>query len=115
MYVGLLLKTQCLSEPQKSYLQAMFIMYPYTIQADLEKFSNQLGLSKAKIIEWDEHKILRGMYQGNHLIDKNFYDLLHSNRSVFIYEHCLTILCRQSETVPLTNFMNIVLLCQCVR
>ena len=79
IYVGFLLETQCLTASQQSYLEAMFKMNPYTIQDKLEKFSNQLGLPKAKIIEWQKHKMLRGTYRGTRLIDKNCCDLVHSN------------------------------------
>ena len=70
IYVGLLLETQLLTASQRSHLEAMFKMNPYTIQDELEKFSSQLGIPKAKIIDWQKNRMLYGKYKGTHLIDK---------------------------------------------
>ena len=69
IYVGLLLETQYLTASQQLYLEAMFKMNPYTIQDQLDKFFKQLGLSKAKILDWQKYNTFHSQHQGTHALD----------------------------------------------
>ena len=88
IYVDCLLERQYLTASKQSYLEALFKMNPYTIKDNyLEKFSKQLGLPEAKILDWREYGMLRSQHQGTCFIDKNAMIYNSSFQSVFTYKY----------------------------